>query len=424
MYPEILFHELLFQVRRARATFHRFAGSVHARGWRATIARARHGTPLPGHAAARGTPRHDPRRPLLVVVESELPREDRDSGSVRLVHLLRLLVADGWQVVMVADAGGDADAERILAGIGVGVVSHAPRRWLARHARDIRAAIVARHGVAGHWLPYLRAIAPGARLVFDTVDLHHVREGREAALNGLGGLGRHARRTQQRELALVRMADATWVVSDHEREALRAACPGARVGILSNIVARTTPGRPYDEREGIVFVGGHRHPPNTDACRWLVRELFPRVREALPGVELHLIGAGMPADLAAAARGVAGIRVHGHVPDVTPWLEGCRVALVPLRFGAGVKGKVNASMAHGQPVVTTPCGAEGMGLADGHDVLVASDADGLVDAVVRVYRDRALWDSISRNALQAVAGRFSAESARDVARRDLGRPEA
>src|SRR5690606_19204049 len=89
------------------------------------------------------------------------------------------------------------------------------------------------------------------------------------------------------------------------------------------------------------------------------------------------------------------VLVHGYVPDITPYMEGCRIAVAPLRYGAGVKGKINLSMAHGQPVVATTAAVEGMHLRDGHDVLVADDAQAFADAVVRLYRDATLWMELS-----------------------------
>ena len=88
--------------------------------------------------------------------------------------------------------------------------------------------------------------------------------------------------------------------------------------------------------------------------------------------------------------------------------------MAPLRYGAGVKGKVNLSMAHGQPVVATTTAVEGMHLADGVDVLVADDPQGFADAVVRLYQDEALWTALSRNGLDNVARHFSMQAAREV----------
>lgn len=98
-------------------------------------------------------------------------------------------------------------------------------------------------------------------------------------------------------------------------------------------------------------------------------------------------------------------------------MEGARIAVAPLRFGAGVKGKVNLSMAHGQPVVATPCAVEGMHLVDGHDVLVAEAADAFAAAVIRLYEDAPLWERMSVNGRENIRQHFSLDAARDVVRR-------
>src|SRR5690606_21917209 len=192
--------------------------------------------------------------------------------------------------------------------------------------------------------------------------------------------------------------------------------PDARVEVLSNLHSVAGPGLPFDQRRDLVFVGGFRHPPNVDAVRWFVGEALPRLRERLPDVRFHCIGGDVPPEIAALAD-APGVTVHGHVPDITPYMDGCRLALAPLRYGAGVKGKVNLSMAHGQPVVATTCAVEGMHLADGRDVLVADDADAFADAVVRAYCDRGLWERLANNGLDNVARHFSADAAREVVRR-------
>ena len=91
---------------------------------------------------------------------------------------------------------------------------------------------------------------------------------------------------------------------------------------------------------------------------------------------------------------------------------GCRLAVAPLRYGAGVKGKVNHSMAHGQPVVATPMAVEGMHAEHERDVLVASDAESFAAEVIRLYRDEALWDQLSKGSVNNVQAHFSTDAAR------------
>lgn len=372
---------------------------------------------LPAHTVPTPALLHRRQRQVLVI-DAMTPRPDHDSGSLRLVNLMRLLREEGAHVVFLpADVKRQEPYTAQLQHLGVecwhGV---RPARWLREHGARFDAVMASRHYVASEFLPLLREYAPQARLIFDTVDLHYLRERRGAEVAGDTALARAAERTRALELGVIAAYDATLVVSEVERELLRSDAPSARVEILSNLHRVAGAGKPFADRRDLVFVGGFRHPPNVDAVQWFVREAFPRIRERLPDVRFHCIGSHTPPDIQALAA-VPGVIVHGHVADIDPYMDGGRIAVAPLRYGAGVKGKVNLSMAHGQPVVATPCAVEGMHLRDGDDVLVGDTADAFADAVVRLYRDEALWTTLSRNGLHSVAAHFSLDAARDTVRR-------
>ena len=368
--------------------------------------------------AARG-----PSRPRVLVVDAYTPTPDRDSGSLRMAELLGLLVEEGCSVKFISQGlGHDGDYTAALQQRGVECwwqpwIGHFPR-WLARRGAEFDAIIVSRHYVLAPMLSMLREFAPRARIVFDTVDLHFLREQREAEQRGQDTGPGAARRTRQSELSLVRAVDLTWVVSPVEQALLAELAPGAPVRVLSNIhrVERHTPG--FESRRDLVFVGGFRHPPNVDAALWLGTGIFPRLHERLPGVTLHLVGAEAPPAVQALDR-QPGIRVHGHVADLESLLDGCRVSLAPLRYGAGIKGKVNQSLARGLPVVGTSCAIEGMELQDGRDVLVADDADAFADQVARLHGDAALWHALREGGLANTAAHISRERARSALREFL-----
>ena len=275
--------------------------------------------------------------------------------------------------------------------------------------RDLHAVILCRHTVAGQYAGLVRRHAPQARLLFDTVDLHFLREQRAAELGGSATLARQAEASRRSELALIAQCDVTFVVSPHERALLAELLPQARVELLSNIHEVHGCRHPQAERRDLVFIGGYGHPPNSDAIRWIAREILPRLREALPQIRLHVLGDlpdGVRRELA-----TPGLELHGRVADLAPWLDRCLASLAPLRFGAGVKGKINMAMSHGVPVVATPLAVEGMQLSDGVDVLVADDADGFVAAVLRLQRDAALWHTLSAQGLANVQQHFSTGAA-------------
>ncbi len=385
---------------------------------------AHRATALASHLPANTVPTpallHRRQRQILII-DAQTPRPDHDSGSLRLVNLMRLLREEGAHVVFLP-----ADRHRVepyasqLQRMGV-EAWHAPfaaraPAWLREHGHRFDAVMVSRHYVASEFIPLVRAHAPQARLIFDTVDLHYLRERRGAEVSGDAALARAAERTRALELGVIAKCDATLVVSEVERELLRSDAPSAQVEILSNLHRVAGTGEPFADRHDLVFVGGFRHPPNVDAVLWFVREAFPRIREHLPEVRFHCIGSHTPPDIQALAA-VPGVTVHGHVADIDPYMDGCRIAVAPLRYGAGVKGKVNLSMAHGQPVVATACAVEGMHLRDGDDVLVGDTPDAFADAVARLYRDESLWTTLSRNGLHSVAAHFSLDAARDTVRR-------
>ena len=360
------------------------------------------------------------RQRQVLIIDALTPQPDRDSGSLRLVNLMRLLIEEDAHVVfMPANRCSDGAYTATLQRMGV-ECWHAPYAarfpaWLREHGARFDVALVSRHYVAGEMLTLLRRYAPNARVLFDTVDLHYLRERRAAELSGDAAALRAAMRTRERELALIRQADATLVVSDVERALLAVDAPGADVRVLSNLHREAPQGPPWSQRDGLLFVGGFRHPPNVDAVLWFVREVFPRIRAARPDVEFHCVGGDVPHEIERLAD-IPGVRIHGHVPDLQPLLDGARASIAPLRYGAGVKGKVNQAMAHGLPVVATTAAVEGMHLREGEDVLVADDLAGFADAVLRLMDDESLWSRLSANGRDNVARHFSLDAARAVVR--------
>ncbi len=375
--------------------------------------------PLPGIEAtelARAA-RHHRAKGWVLVIDAITPEPDKDSGSMRMLSILELCQEIGYRVsFMPANLSWVDGYAQNLQTRGIEFLYHpgiaGVDQWLEEHGDELDLVIISRHYILSPLLKTLRAHCPDARLAFDTVDLHFLREQREAELSGQASLVRQATKTRAAELELMRATDITLVVSPIEKELLASIVPEADVRVLSNIHTVHGRQREYGARRGLMFVGGFQHPPNIDAAEWLIEEIFPLVREAISDVQLHLIGSRMPESLKVRARACPGVVAHGFVSDLAPHLNGCRLSLAPLRYGAGVKGKVNQAMAWGLPVIATACAAEGMFLVDGEDVLIAEDAQGFAEQVIRAYRDEALWLRLSDGGLANVERYFSRNAAR------------
>jgi glycosyltransferase involved in cell wall biosynthesis len=332
------------------------------------------------------------------------------------------LNADGWYVDFIAD-DDDATARDVvrLAGLGVQVQRGRPASWMRDHGTTLDAIMLCRLPVADQYLALARRLAPRARIVFDTVDLHYIREERAATLTLNSSLARQAARSRRRELAIVQRADVTLVVSREEREILANEVPRSRVELVSNIHDVAGRSAPFESRSGLLFVGGFGHPPNEDAVRWFSTHVLPKVRERDPSIIFHVVGDIDDTTRRAIER--QGMAVHGRVEDLKPMLAGTRISVAPLRFGAGVKGKVNQAMSHGLPVVLTTLAAEGMYLEDGVDALIQDEAGAMATAIDRAYHDEALWLRLSDAALDSVRRHFSVDRAREALRRALDEPQ-
>jgi len=291
--------------------------------------------------------------------------------------------------------------------------------------------------------PKLRENCPHAPVVFDTVDLHLVREQRtrawveqhrgqpEVLQAVLGTAGRErwlgeldaadgtapAEATSKAtalELDLIREAAAVVVVSDAEADEVARRVPWApRAHVISNIHALEPTATPFAARRGALFVGNFNHPPNRDAILWFVRDILPLVHPRVPDdFVFHVVGANaIPPEIIAlhehAIGGVYRVAVHGYVDDLRPLYASARVAVQPLRWGAGVKGKVNAAMKTGLPSVCTPIAVEGMSVVNGTHALVAETAAAFADRVVGLYGDEPLWRRLVEGGYANVAANFS-----------------
>jgi len=351
----------------------------------------------------------------ILIIDAYTPEPDQDSGSVRLCYLMDCLISLGYGVTFMADNRTHAGHYTVaLQQAGVEVVYEpwvdSLPRFLSERGAELDFVMISRHYVASNYVSRLKRYCPQAKFIFDTVDLHYLREERMAELENSLTLKTSAAQTRRSELAVINAADATIVVSPVEKTVLEEAAPNAKVRVISNVHEVAGSQRPFTQRKDIFFVGGYQHPPNIDAAEWFVNSIWPLIHKELPDIEFHLIGSKAPEKVRALHGN--GVHFHGFVKTLDPWLDGCRLAVAPLRYGAGIKGKVNMSMSRGQPVVATPMAVEGMFAQSGRDVLVAESAEDFAAEVIRLYRDENLWNRVSAAGLENVRQYFSVETAR------------
>lgn len=351
-------------------------------------------------------------RDTVLIVDHYVPQPDRDAGSRTMTAFIDALLASGCVVKFWPDnLHQDPAYSAQLQEKGVEVIYGV--KWVEgfgdflKHNPGISAVLLSRPHVATHYLRAIRAHSK-ARVVYYGHDLHFERMAMEARRAGESLEG------SEQILALERQAwqqsDVVLYPSTTEVDAVQRLLPGTDVRVVAPYAYRTfnTQATPQG-RAGVMFVAGFAHGPNVDAARWLVQEIMPLVWASHPQLRVSLVGSNPTAEVIA----LAGERVEvtGFVTDAE--LErryaAARVAVVPLRFGAGVKGKVVESMQQGLPLVTTGVGAQG--LAGVEDVVPVVDEPGTIAAALCVLLDDdQQWLHVSRNACAFVQARFSPEA--------------
>ena len=245
-----------------------------------------------------------------------------------------------------------------------------------------------------------------ARLVYSVADLHYLRLARQAAAEARPELLRAARAVREQELLAMRQVDAVITHSGAEAEWLGREAPGVRVQVVPWSVRPWPLPRPPVERDGVLLVANFAHAPNLDGAVWLVTEVMPCVWAEQPDIVLTIAGSDLPAGLRPKLTDPR-VRLLGHVPDLAPVYGAARLAVAPLRFGAGLKGKVLEAWAAGLPCAMTPIAAEGFSLTAEHSDTVAEGTAGLARLIVALHADTARADRFARAGRAVLRSVFS-----------------
>jgi O-antigen biosynthesis protein len=345
-------------------------------------------------------------------IDDSVPTPDQDAGSNAAVEHMRTLMDLGYKVTFLpADNMARIDPYTMgLQKIGIECLHH-PWYWSveevfrkAVHKPDL--VYLHRYTNASKYATMVRRYFPDCRIVYNVADLHFLRMERQAEVET--GTITAAQVLQQRraELSAMMNVDCVIVHSAVEARMLHEADASLAVEVVPwTVRPRPTP-LPFEGRAGLAFVGGFGHPPNVDAVRYLVDDIQPVLRRMLPGAVTYLVGSKMPDEMTNMR--VPGVVPVGFVPVLGDVLNKLRLTVVPLRYGAGIKGKVLESFAHGLPCVMTEVAAEGLELPEALAWLVAASPEAFAEKIGRVHEDEALNRGLAAAGLAYIERRYSA----------------
>lgn len=351
--------------------------------------------------------------PSVLIVCDVVPGH-RASGAVRLANMAVLWAECSEVALFALDPHLDEPDHhqvRVLRSAGVDVFElygpTALRATLATRVFDL--VLVEFWYVAERVLPVIRTMQPWATVVVDSVDLHFVREERGAALGRVPPAGLEDRR--RRELAAYQAADVRIFVSADERRRYRELVHSeAGDVVVSNVVLPVT--RSSRQRRPIVaFVANFWHEPNVDGLAWFVKEVWPTVLSLHPTATFAVAGSHVGEEIERIGRS-EGVEVRGFVDDLHAFYDEAAVAVAPLRFGAGVKGKVTGALGAGVPLVATGLATEGLDLEDGVDLAVADGAAAFADRLHRLLDDPAAAESLGVHGRRSILAQCGADAAR------------
>lgn len=348
----------------------------------------------------------------IFVADYRLPRAYTSAGERATAGLISDLCAVGYEVVFApTDMNPTAPYLAELQALGAEVVTrengyaHA-HNYIREKGGRFGTFYFIRLDVAEALLTAAREAAPDARIIFHTPDLYSLRENRGAALSGSSKERKIAEQTKAREAAIMRAVDRVVLVSSAEVPHVQDIVSSDSISVfpaLYSSVVSNPPG--YRERRHLFFLGGFAHTPNISAVKWFVDAIWPAIHAALPEAEFHIIGAEAPEDIVRLGER-PGVRFIGYVADLAPALAIYRLSVVPLLYGAGIKGKLGTAMGAGVPSVVTTIAAEGMNVTDGVHALVRDEPSAFAQAVVWLYQDKAVWEKVARGGRALVEENF------------------
>ena len=304
-----------------------------------------------------------------------------------------------------AEKIGDVESLRyrkILEELGVKVHSGGPREVL--RSIDVDTVFFEFYFIASPWIDEVRVLRPKARIIVDSVDVHFRRLTAKALLTNDPVDAECAVQVKAEEISVYRRADIVIAVTDDDASLIAAEVSSTRIATIPNSHFIHEP-IALTAEPILSFVGGFAHEPNADAVLYFCKEILHRIKSEVPSVIFNIIGNSPPAEVQALSSN--SVRILGYVPDISPYMRSTLISVAPLRYGAGMKGKVGEAMSLGLPVVTTSVGAEGFGLTPGRNVLIGDTPQEFAEHVVRLIRDVELREQIGLGGHRLIQEKYS-----------------
>lgn len=351
----------------------------------------------------------------VIIVDTKVPEFDKDSGSRRLTEIIKLLIANKIGVFLLADFKEYRFATNYVQYFkDLGVVVYEPsinnsgklitkNDFLKQVLPFANFAWLHRPEIFEKYYPIVKKNKPDLKIFFDMVDFHYLRFKREYELTANPDIMKNADKYLKLELDNCQKADKIIVISDIEKETLKDFYKeDSKIVSIGNIHQYIENKNPvsFEDRKDLLFIGGFDHKPNVDAVQYLSNEIMPLLWKSEPEISISIIGSNPPESILKLNSDK--FKIIGFAKEVSPYFLNSRIFLAPLRYGAGIKGKIGQSLEFGLPLVTTSIGAEGFNFKENRNIIVGNTSQEIVENILLLYKNKEVWEKISSDSKKVI----------------------
>lgn len=362
---------------------------------------------------------------MVVIVDRYVPHYDRDAGGRCTYLYIKQWVLMGFKVVFIGDSFLPHEPYTSdLQQLGVEVLygdwyAKNVMLWIKKNGHYIHYIYLNRPYISKKYIDACKKYT-NAKIIYFGHDLHYVREMRNYEVTRNPSLLESVKEWKKMEFHLFAKADVIYVVGCYEQQLLQEYFPHKPIRNIPLYIypeeQRDVP--PFQERRHLLFVGGFNHKPNYDGVKWFLNSIWPFIKEREPDLLFYVVGSNPPENIR--ALNSDRIIVTGHVSDekLEEYYRRARIVIVPLRFGAGVKGKVVEAIRYRIPVVTTSVGAEGLENIDAV-VKIADREQDFAQATLDLYENEDKWNKYSSQSDIYIKQYFSIHTAKSILALDV-----
>ena len=351
----------------------------------------------------------------LLIIGHTIPEPSTTAAGGRMMQLISLFQEEGFEIHFATSAlKGPRSVDLETLGVSIATIE-LNKPSFDEYIIKLNPVLVIfdRYIMEEHYGWRVAQHCPNALRILDTEDLHFLRKARKVHFKKHGNLTELDvyTETAKREIASIMRCDLSLIISEYEMNLLLTGfnIPESCLHYLPFMVAEPVNSDElptFEERDGFMTIGNFFHAPNVDSVLLLKQKVWPRIRAKLPSAELSIYGNYAPQQINELHNEREGFLIKGWAPSVEKVMSYSKICLSPIRFGAGLKGKLLDAMRYGTPAVTTSIGAEGMYGSLANAGGVEDSIEAIVDAAVILYTDKTKWTESQRRGSEVLRSRF------------------